>query len=127
MPGVEVCPQDNDIRDATITRHSQRTPVGRRAERAYVSVSATCRTATGRSGQVVITDLSAYGCCVFRSAVAMSEGLRIMLKPEGLGPIAGIVRWSARGDAGIEFENPLYGPVAEHLQRVHRAARSDQR
>jgi hypothetical protein len=28
------------------------------------------------------------------------------------------VRWTSHGFAGIEFDKPLYAPVAEHLKRI---------
>jgi hypothetical protein len=90
----------------------------RRASRVSVIVPATCRTATGRRGDVVIVDLTAEGCRLFTKAVPMSTGLRLRIRPELFESLAGVVRWTSQGFAGIEFDKPLYTPVAEHLQRI---------
>lgn len=84
-------------------------------------MSATCRTATGRAGNVVITDLTAEGCCIFTMAVALSAGLKVRIQPANFQVLVGAVRWAGRGYAGIHFEKPLYGPVAEHLQKTFAA------
>ena len=89
----------------------------RKSQRAPVTLSATCRTATGRSGDVVIVDLTAEGCRIFTRALGLSVGLQVRIRPANFEVIPGVVRWVAGGYAGIEFERPLYGPVAEHLQR----------
>lgn len=76
-----------------------------------------CRTATGRTGDVAIVDLTADGCCIFTKALPVSEGLRVRIRPDQFETLAGVVRWASRGYAGIEFDKPLYGAVADHLQR----------
>lgn len=94
----------------------------RRAPRESVIMAAVCRTATGRKGGVSIVDLTAEGCCVFLKSVPVSEGLRVTVRPLEFEPLPGIVRWVRRGYAGIEFEKPLYGAVAIHLQRAWSSA-----
>lgn len=95
----------------------------RRAPRESVIMAAACRTATGRSGQVAIVDLTSEGCCVFIKSVPLSEGLRVTLRPAAFEPLSGVVRWVRRNYAGIEFERPLYDPVAAHLQRIWSSTR----
>ncbi|MFA7603640.1 MAG: PilZ domain-containing protein [Novosphingobium sp.] len=90
----------------------------RRASRAGVLIPATCRTATGRRGDVTIVDLTAQGCRLFTRAVPLSAGLRLRIRPQDFESLPGVVRWVRQGFAGIEFDRPLYEPVAEHLQRV---------
>jgi hypothetical protein len=90
----------------------------RRGVRVGVTMAASCRTATGRQGDVVIVDLTADGCRIFTKALPLSEGLHLRIRPAQLESLPGIVRWVSRGYAGIEFDKPLYGPVAEHLQRM---------
>jgi hypothetical protein len=90
----------------------------RRARRWSVIMSAHCRTATGREGHVAIVDLTAEGCRIFTKALPVSEGLRVRIRPAEFECLAGVVRWASRGYAGIKFDKPLYGPVAEHLQRA---------
>lgn len=86
-----------------------------------MTMIARCRTATGRVGDVVITDLTSEGCCIFAKAVPLSSGLQVRITPANFQPLAGVVRWASRGYAGIQFEMPLYGPVAEHLQKAFSA------
>jgi hypothetical protein len=96
----------------------------RRASRASVLMPASCRTATGRRGDVSIVDLTAEGCRIFTKAVPLSVGLKLRIRAQSLESLPGVVRWVRGGFAGIEFDNPLYGPVAEHLQRVYSAGQS---
>jgi hypothetical protein len=93
----------------------------RRTTREPVAMRAQCRTVHGRSGEVVITDLTASGCCIFAKGVLPRAGVAVRIRPENFEAIAGVVRWARDGQAGIEFDRPLYGPVAEHLQRVFEA------
>jgi hypothetical protein len=67
---------------------------------------------------VAIVNLTAEGCCIFTKAVPVSEGLRVRIKPVAFESMSGVVRWAGRGYAGVEFDKPLYGPVAEHLHRM---------
>ncbi len=90
----------------------------RKSERARVTISAICRTATGRSGDVVIVDLTAEGCRIFTKALALSPGLKVRIHPANFDVLPGVVRWISGGFAGIQFDKPLYGPVAEHLQKA---------
>ena len=94
----------------------------RRSERERIYLPATCRTSTGRKGPVMITDLTAQGCRLFLRALPVTVGLRIRVKPDTFEPLSGVVRWVRRGDAGVEFDKPLYGPVAEHIQAQFRAS-----
>jgi len=79
----------------------------RRAQRQSVIMWAFCRTATGRTGDVAIVDLTAEGCCIFTKAVPVGQGLRVSIRPTQFESLSGVVRWTARGYAGIEFDKPL--------------------
>ncbi|MBV1688523.1 PilZ domain-containing protein [Novosphingobium sp. G106] len=72
---------------------------------------------------MAIVDLTAEGCRIFTKAVPVSEGLRVSLRPLEFEPLRGVVRWVHRGYAGIEFERPLYGAVAIHLQKAWSSSR----
>lgn len=76
------------------------------------------RSDTGRQGEQAIVDLTAQGCRVFTKAVPLNLGLNIRVRPQDFESLPGIVRLARGGFAGIEFDKPLCGPVAEHLQRV---------
>jgi len=90
----------------------------RRASRPPVVMPAVCRTDTGRQGDVTIVDLTAEGCRIFTKALSLSEGLKLRIRPQNFESLPGVVRWARGGFAGIQFDRPLYGPVAEHLQRA---------
>jgi hypothetical protein len=95
----------------------------RRASRSPVVMPAVCRTDTGRQGEVTIVDLTAEGCRIFTKALPLSEGLKLRIRPRNFESLPGVVRWVRGGFAGIEFDKPLYGPVAEHLQSAFRGGR----
>lgn len=87
------------------------------SNRLAVIMKAECRTQTGLFGKVDIVDLTQEGCRIFARGLALRSGQRVRIKPDNFQPLPGIVRWVERDFAGIEFDNRLYGPVAEHLQR----------
>jgi len=95
----------------------------RRGSRAPVTMSAVCRTDTGRQGEVTIVDLTAEGCRIFTKALPLSEGLKLRIRPQNFESLPGLVRWVSGGFAGIEFDKPLYGPVADHLIKAFSAGR----
>ncbi|HKX78344.1 MAG TPA: PilZ domain-containing protein [Novosphingobium sp.] len=96
-----------------------RTIVPRNAERKAVALAAQCRTQGGVRGQGSITDISAQGCCVTSRSVFFQIGSHVMIKPEGLEGLTGIVRWIEGDRAGVEFDTPIYTPVVEHLVQRH--------
>ncbi len=46
-------------------------------------------------------------------------GTRVVIRPEGMEGLTGVVRWIEGERAGVEFDNPIYGPVLEHLAARH--------
>ena len=89
----------------------------RRSDRIPVGMNAECRTQTGLFGRVEIVDLTPEGCSIFARGLPLRKDQKVRVKPDNFQPIPGIVRWSEYDFAGVEFDSPLYGPVAEHLQR----------
>ena len=87
----------------------------RKAERRPVTLGAACRTLGGMRDKGVLSDLSTHGCCVTTSSLHLNVGMRVIIKPEGIEGLSGVVRWIDRARAGIEFDAPLYGPVAEFI------------
>ena len=96
-----------------------RTIVPRNAERKAVELAAQCRTQGGVRGKGTITDISSEGCCVASKAVFFQIGMHVMIKPEGLEGLTGVVRWIEDSRAGVEFDTPIYPPVVEHLVQRH--------
>ena len=89
----------------------------RRSERIQVTLPARCRAHRSLNADVVLSDLTAEGCCIFTKNIFLRVGERVVIRPESLEGLPAIVRWVYRHQAGVEFEQPLYGPVAEHLQQ----------
>ena len=96
--------------------------VPRRDDRRPVRMTATCRTQSGLRDNGHISDISQYGCRLTTSTLAVRTGMRIVIRPQGLEGVSGVVRWIEGAHAGIEFDAPLYGPVVDHLSRLHAAS-----
>jgi len=79
----------------------------RRADRKRVDMKAHCRTVSGLRDKGKICDLSPEGCRVTTSGLFMNVGMRVLIKPEGLEGLTGIVRWIQGMDAGVEFDTPF--------------------
>jgi hypothetical protein len=93
----------------------------REAERRDVAMAARCRTFSGLRHTALLTDISTHGCCVTCQGLLFAVGTRLVIQPEGMEGIAGVVRWIAKDRAGVEFDVPLYPPIVEHLSRQHPA------
>ena len=93
----------------------------RRNHRKQVVLGAQCRTASGLRDTGQISDISAEGCCVKTNSLFFRVGTRVVVRPDGLEGLTGIVRWISGDQAGIEFDTPLYGPVLDHLVARHSA------
>lgn len=98
--------------------------VPRRSERRPVKMAATCRTQSGMRDNAQISDISPHGCRLTPNTLAVRIGLRIVIRPQGLEGVCGIVRWIEGQQAGIEFEAPLYEPVVDHLSQLHAAGKT---
>jgi hypothetical protein len=94
--------------------------IPRRSERKRVMLPTRCRMPAGIVYDVVISDLTAEGCCMSTHKMKLNPGQWVKVRPEGIERhFLGEVRWSSETQAGIEFDYPIYGPVAEHLQHKH--------
>lgn len=81
-----------------------------------------CRTQTGLRDRGEIADISPEGCRVRVHGLAFRVGTRVLLRPEGLESVTGLVRWISGDEAGVEFDRPLYPPVVDHLAGRHGTA-----
>ena len=91
----------------------------RRFERRAIELGAQCRTQSGLRDRGKISDISAEGCCVITNDLFVKIGARVVIRPEGMEGLSGVVRWIDGNRAGIEFDQPLYPPVVDHLVRTH--------
>jgi hypothetical protein len=69
----------------------------------------TCRT------PVSISDLSARGCRVFTADEGIGIGSCVFVRLNDLAPLRATARWRRGGNVGLEFDQPLYLPVLDHL------------
>lgn len=95
----------------------------RRAERKHVVLTAQCRTQNGLRDDGAILDISPEGCCVSTNRLFFRVGTRVVIRPEGMEGLTGIVRWIDGDKSGVEFDSPLYGPVLDHLAEQYSAGR----
>ena len=91
----------------------------RKDPRHPVTIKAQCRTQSGLRDVGRISDISPEGCCVTTNSLFVRVGLRVLIKPDGMEGLSGIVRWIEGNRAGIQFDTPLYGPIVEHLSSRH--------
>jgi len=94
----------------------------RRTDRKPVVLSAQCRTASGMRDGGKITDITSNGCCVTTKSLFFQVGSRILIRPDGIEGLTGAIRWIEGMRAGVEFDNPIYDPVVEHLAANHSAS-----
>lgn len=75
--------------------------------------------ASGLRDSGEISDISPQGCCIRTDTVLFRVGSRVVIRPQGLEPLGGTVRWIADDCAGVEFDQPIYAPIVDHLARLH--------
>jgi len=93
--------------------------IGRREQpRKIISVPGKIRTGRGLPHHVAITDLSEGGCRVIESSSWIKEGSNVSIRVGRLDPIYATVRWVKKGELGLEFQQPLYGPVFENIKAI---------
>ena len=46
----------------------------------------------------------------------------MVIRPEGVEGLTGVVGWIERDCAGVEFDSPIYGPIVDHLVDQHSTA-----
>lgn len=78
-----------------------------------------CRTQSGLRDDGEISDISAEGCCLRMRGLYFRVGTRLIIRPQGMEGLPGVVRWIRSDFAGVEFDRPIYGPVLEHLAQAH--------
>lgn len=98
---------------------AERLETARKVERIPVALAARCRTMGGMRDEAYLCDISTHGCRIVTRSLYLSVGMRVTIKPDGLEAFSGVVRWLGQDGAGVEFDNPLYGPVVEHLCARH--------
>lgn len=90
----------------------------RRTNRHALVLPARCRSRSGFLDRVVISDISEGGCRIDSLGLILGVGDMVVVRPEGLEGLCGVIRWIKGHSAGIEFERPLYPAVVDHLHRT---------
>lgn len=88
----------------------------RREQRHHVAVEGRYRTGSGVPKDVSVLDISERGCRFFDKFGSLIPGAQITVRIGPIGPIAATVKWAERQVVGVEFENPIYGPVLDHIR-----------
>ena len=87
----------------------------RKTGRRRVTLDAACRDVGGVAGEVEVTNLSEGGCRIRTRGARLHPNQVVTVRPHSLESVAGVVRWSADGVAGVEFSGELYPAVVDHL------------
>lgn len=87
----------------------RREPRGSIAMPGAIRHNVTCRT------PVSISDLSARGCRVWTTDDSIGVGSCVFVRLNDLAPLRATARWRRGASVGLEFDQPLYIPVLDHL------------
>lgn len=87
----------------------------RRSSRLQLVLPARCRSRSGFVDRVVISDISEGGCRIDSLGLIMGVGEMVVVRPEGLEGLCGVIRWVKGHSAGIQFDRALYPAVVDHL------------
>ncbi len=87
----------------------------RREQRYSISVPGRYRKGTGVRFNVAIKDLSEYGCQFSDLVGRIDVGDEITIRIGDIGPLEAQVKWVAKREIGVEFDQPLYPSVLEHI------------
>lgn len=89
---------------------------GRQTPRYELNVQGRYRTGSGVAKDVPILEMSETGCRFYDRFGRLTPGSELTLKVGPIGPVVATVRWCKNQIVGVQFENPLYGPVFEHIR-----------
>jgi hypothetical protein len=70
-----------------------------------------------RGRDLTVRDLSEGGCRFYDPLSQYPVGSRITIRLGPIGPIWATVRWCRDEQVGIQFDNPLYPSVLEHIRQ----------
>ncbi len=87
----------------------------RREQRYSISVPGRYRKGTGVRYNIAIKDLSEYGCQFADLTGRLASGDEITIRVGDIGPLDARVKWSDKRQIGVEFDQPLYPSVLDHI------------
>jgi PilZ domain len=79
----------------------------RKASRHRVDATVEAESRSGEIEQVVVRDISAFGCSISAEAEWLRLGKFVTLNVGNVRRIEAIVRWTRNGVAGLEFLRPI--------------------
>lgn len=91
----------------------------RRTDRLALVLPARCRSRSGFLDRVIISDISIGGCRIDSLGLVLGVGDMVVIRPDGMEGLTGVIRWTKDHSAGIAFDRPLYPAVVDHLHRTH--------
>lgn len=87
----------------------------RKEQRLDIGAWGRYRTGRGIARDVKIIDVNAKGCRFYDKFGALRPEATLTIKIGNIGPLLSHVRWVEGAKVGIEFAEPLYGAVLEHI------------
>ena len=88
----------------------------RGSSRHEVTIIGKYRSGTGMRREVTMMDISETGGRFHDRRTVLRVGSSISLRVDVLGPFDATVRWIDGDTIGVEFTQPIYGPVFEHIR-----------
>jgi hypothetical protein len=95
---------------------SPRVRLDRASPRHELTIIGRLYTANG-SRDVTVLDLSESGCRFHEPVSQLKENTLLTIKIGPVGPIEASVRWCRGDHVGLQFSNPLYPSVLEHIRQ----------
>ena len=99
--------------------------IERSEDRYPISVEGRYRTGSGVPKDVDVLDISESGCRFYDRFGRLAPGMEISFRVGKVGPIVAEVRWCENSVVGVRFENPIYGPVLDHIRAELERKRSE--
>lgn len=94
---------------------SDRESDNRASGRREVGIEGRYRRGSGVPRDVWVTDISRTGCRFYDRFGNLKPGTVISIRLAGIGPIEAVVRWLDQHVNGVEFTQPLYDAVYDHI------------
>nr|WP_137677090.1 PilZ domain-containing protein [Parerythrobacter lutipelagi] len=88
----------------------------RQSSRHDVRILGRYRSGAGIKRDVTMLDVSETGCRFYDRRCVLRPDMSITIRIETLGPFDAQVRWVRDDLVGVQFANPVYGPVFEFIR-----------
>ena len=95
--------------------HDRAQPSRRREARLAIEAKAKLSSSMATGFEGILIDISTNGCSFHSPGGSFCVGDQVWLRLDNMQPWRGSVRWIADDRIGVEFNNPFYPAVVEHL------------